>query len=166
MSERSTRRGMQPAADGDRSKLDPRGKVGTEDIRAWLIVGYKLFAELVEAKMFHDLEGRVLPLEDDEDAVGAINEIDLGVWKGPIPDVILIDISVPTISAVDIGQRLKQSQKLKNMVIILISERPPTAADIRHLWKNADADTVMSQPLPNPQEFKQVITQLLLNKHL
>ncbi len=164
MGEGSARREMQPAADGDRSKLDPRGKVGTEDIRAWMIVGYKLFMQMVEAKMFSNLGVGILPLEDDEDAIGAIDEIDQGTSMGPIPGVILIDISAPTISAVDIGQRVRQSQKLKSVVIILISANPIKIDEANHIGKSAQADTVLCQPLPDPVEFKRIVAQIRLSK--
>lgn len=154
---------MQTAVDADLSKRDPGGQVGTRDKSAWLFIGYRLFALMVIEQRYYGPNTAVLPLIDDASALQLIDEIERGIWKGPIPELALID-TPSNIPAEKIGKRIRESRQLGRIAIILVSSRPLNSQQEARLKLRTCADAVMYQPLPTPMDFRQMVAQILLDK--
>ena len=100
-----------------------------------------------------------------DDAVDWIKSVENGNYDGEIPELALLDIRLPdTISGPDVGVRLRQSEPLKDIVIVIMTAYRLTPQEERDVVRYADADYLLYKPLPRFMELENLLKSLVLQR--
>jgi CheY-like chemotaxis protein len=91
---------------------------------------------------------------DGMDAVKWIEDVDSGHAGTNLPELAILDIRLPGVSGPDIGYRLRQSPRLREIAIVLTTAYSLSPQQEREVIARADADMLMYKPLPSPLEFR------------
>lgn len=87
---------------------------------------------------------------------GAIGE---ALDKGPLPDIILLDIDLPLANGVEVGKQLKAHASTKNIPVILVSANP----FVDNLCKEAGAADFVQKPFTLKALIEKVEQNLALS---
>jgi CheY-like chemotaxis protein len=99
---------------------------------------------------------------DGEEAVAWIEEVDSGLFKGNLPELVLLDIRLPgLIGGADVGARIRKSPVLGNMGIVLNTAYRLSAEEEKQVIAKAGADRLLYKPLPQFGEFKRLLETVL-----
>lgn len=102
---------------------------------------------------------------DGEEAVRWIEDVDRGRFPGELPELAILDIRLPgTISGPMVGERLRQSQSLKQMAIVLTTAYRLSADEEEAVVKLASADRLIYKPLPKFNELKLLLEDLIAKR--
>ncbi len=97
-----------------------------------------------------------------EDAVAWIEQVDQGRAEDEIPELALVDIRLPNeLSGVEVAQRLRNSPKLKDIIVVLMTAYRMKPAQGTAVRAQAGADLLLYKPLPPIKEFRKILTGLL-----
>ncbi len=106
------------------------------------------------------VKGEAFP--DGESAMEWIEKVDAGKVSTELPELGLIDIRLPgDYSGVDVGERLRKSPKLKDMVIVLITGYHISPQVEQTFIRQTQADMFIYKPLPGFAQFRQQLEDLL-----
>lgn len=94
---------------------------------------------------------------DGSEAVAWIDDVDTGRVQGELPELAILDIRVPEVSGPEIGARLRRSQTLKNIAIVLITAYRMQPSEEEAVISQAQADMLLYKPLPRPDEFRRML---------
>lgn len=107
------------------SKQQEQSKTGAAKPRILLADDHTLVAAAL-AKLF----------EPEFEVVGRVSDgrelLDFGVTLQP--DVVILDLSMPTLNGVDAGRQLKERLPSVKVVVLTVSEDPDVAAEILRTW--------------------------------
>lgn len=93
---------------------------------------------------------------DGEEAIAWIEDVDSGRYRGELPELALVDIRLPgAIKGHLVGQRLRQSARLGEVAIVLITAFKLTPEEYTEIMTISGADDLIYKPLPKFDEFKQ-----------
>lgn len=93
---------------------------------------------------------------DGEEALAWIEDVDSERYRGELPELALLDIRLPgAIQGHQVGQRLRQSARLGEMAIVLITSFKLTPEECTEVMAISGADDLIYKPLPKFDEFKQ-----------
>jgi CheY-like chemotaxis protein len=102
---------------------------------------------------------------DGEEAVAWIDEVDKGHFTGELPELALLDIRLPgQISGPMVGERLRKSDTLGQMAIVLSTAYKLSIDEENAVVKQASADKLIYKPLPKFNELKQLLESLIAQR--
>jgi len=97
-----------------------------------------------------------------EEAISWIDNVDKGNFKDELPQLAMIDIRLPDRVTGDlVGARLRNSDMLKNTVIVLMTAYKLTPEEEGRLITRAGADLLLYKPLPRLNELKRMLFGLI-----
>jgi CheY-like chemotaxis protein len=97
-----------------------------------------------------------------EEALEWIDEVDGGEFQGELPELALLDIRLPgDISGPMVGERIRNSPTIKDIVIVLMTAYHLSAQEEQSVIERATANLLLYKPLPRLQEFEQMLRDLL-----
>jgi CheY-like chemotaxis protein len=103
---------------------------------------------------------------DGEEAVAWIDEVDRGEFKGELPELALLDIRLPgSISGPKVGERIRNSPKLRDAAIVLTTAYRLTKSEEKAVKERAGADHLLYKPLPKINELRRVLEKILVARH-
>ena len=86
---------------------------------------------------------------DGEEAVSWIEDVDNKRFQGELPELALLDIRLPgEINGPQVGERLRRSEPLRDMAIVLTTAYKLTADEEKSFIKQSGADRLIYKPLP------------------
>jgi CheY-like chemotaxis protein len=88
------------------------------------------------------------------DAMKWIEDIDAGRTETNIPELAILDIRLPGADGSEIAHRLRQSPKLKNITIVLITAYHLSPHEEKQIMAFSKADILIYKPLPAPAELR------------
>jgi CheY-like chemotaxis protein len=94
---------------------------------------------------------------DGSEAVAWIEDVDAGRVQSELPELAILDIRLPEVSGPEVGERLRESPKLRGVAIVLITAyrlQPPEEVAV---IAQAQADMLLYKPLPRPEEFRKTL---------
>jgi CheY-like chemotaxis protein len=99
-----------------------------------------------------------------EEAVDWIEDVENGHWEEELPELALLDIRMPdSISGLMVGERMRQSARLKNTVIVLMTAHKLSPSEEKEAIQQTDADLLMYKPLPGFAELERTFHDLIRN---
>lgn len=101
---------------------------------------------------------------DGGEAVTWIEDVDADRVQGELPELAILDIRLPQVSGPEVGARLRQSSKLKNMAIVLITAYRLSPDEEQAFIQQCDADMFLYKPLPTPDEFRTLLDDILAKR--
>lgn len=94
---------------------------------------------------------------DGSDAIRWIDDVDNNDVGINLPELALLDIRLPGYSGPEIGRRLRESQVLGDIAIVLMTAYSLSPRDEREAVALAGADLLLYKPLPAPYEFRELL---------
>lgn len=123
-------------------------------MRSWLVVEDEPSIYDILHIMFQMWGVEGTAYNDGEEAIAYIEDVDNGKFKGELPELAIIDIRLPgKASGVDVGARLRQSPRLGNIPIVLITAFILDRDKQLECIALSGADDFIRKPLPRPSEL-------------
>jgi CheY-like chemotaxis protein len=86
---------------------------------------------------------------DGEEAISWIDDVDNGRFQGELPELALLDIRLPgEIDGVSVGERLRNSDTLGEVAMVLTTAYKLTPDEEKAVIKKSGADRLVYKPLP------------------
>lgn len=100
-----------------------------------------------------------------EDAVDWLDDVDAGAVGVDLPQLALLDIRLPgSVSGTRVGARIRTSQRLGHIPIVLMTAYRLTPAEQEEILDEAGADLLIYKPLPNLDEFQRLMYEVLARR--
>ena len=98
---------------------------------------------------------------DGAEAVSWIEDVDKGNVTGELPELAILDIRLPEIAGPEVGARLRQSQQLGKIAIVMITAYRLTPEEEQQVITRAQADRLMYKPLPAMPELRKALDTII-----
>jgi len=98
---------------------------------------------------------------DGAEAVSWIEDVDKGNVTGELPELAILDIRLPEISGPEVGARLRQSQQLGKIAVVMITAYRLTPEEEQQVITRAQADKLMYKPLPAMPELRKALDTII-----
>lgn len=98
---------------------------------------------------------------DGAEAVNWVEDVDNGTVTGELPELAILDIRLPEISGPEVGARLRQSSRLGQIAIVLITAYRLTPEEEQAVQARAQADALMYKPLPQMEELRRRLAEII-----
>jgi len=100
-----------------------------------------------------------------EDAVNWLDDVDAGAVDVDLPQLALLDIRLPgAISGIHVGARIRASQCLGHIPIVLMTAYRLTPTQMDEALSEAGADLLIYKPLPTIDEFQRLMFDVLARR--
>ncbi|MDQ7027492.1 MAG: response regulator [Anaerolineae bacterium] len=102
---------------------------------------------------------------DGEEAVAWIEDVDNTRFQGELPELALLDIRLPgEINGVMVGERLRKSQILGEVSIVLTTAYQLTDEEQEEAISKAGADLWLPKPLPKFSELQGILEKVIAER--
>jgi CheY-like chemotaxis protein len=119
--------------------------------------------EVIEA-MFEIWGVDGVAFADGKEAVSWIDAVDKGQITGELPELVLLDIRLPTLSGPEVGARLRRSPKLRNIAIILMTAFVLSPDEEKEFVNQTQADALIYKPFPEMQTLHAMLDAYLAKR--
>ncbi len=120
----------------------------------WLLVEDDPDIRNVVAVMMQLWGENALALADGNAAWSWLDTVDRGTFKGELPDLALMDIRMPGHTGDQIAARIRQTDKLRTIPIVLMTAFTLTDGEVQSMMARAGIDHLIKKPLPDMDIFK------------
>lgn len=102
---------------------------------------------------------------DGEEAISWIEDVDNGRFQGELPELALLDIRLPgKFTGPMVGERLRKSEVLGNIPIVLSTAYKLSAQEEADYIKQAGADRLMYKPMPRFDELQRILEAVIAKR--
>ena len=102
---------------------------------------------------------------DGEEATAWIDDVDHDRFQGELPELALLDIRLPgDITGPQVGGRLRKSQVLGHVAIVLTTAFKLTKEEEVVVMKEAGADKLIYKPLPKFTELQGILENIIAQR--
>ncbi len=101
---------------------------------------------------------------DGPEAVAWVEDVDQGRVRGELPEVALLDVRLPQLSGPEVAQRLRQSARLGQIGIVLITAYRLSPEQEKNVIAEAQADLLLFKPLPALAELREMIEGVIVKR--
>lgn len=101
---------------------------------------------------------------DGPEAVAWVEDVDQGRVRGELPEVALLDVRLPQLSGPAVAQRLRQSTRLGQIGIVLITAYRLSPEQEKNVIAEAQADLLLFKPLPALAELREMIEGVIVKR--
>lgn len=120
----------------------------------WLIVEDDPEIRNLVAVMMQVWGETPLPLADGNAAWRWLDSVADGSFKGQLPELALMDIRMPGHTGDQIAARIRTTELLQHIPIILMTAFTLTESEIQSMVDRAGIDRVIKKPLPDMDDFR------------
>jgi CheY-like chemotaxis protein len=134
-------------------------------VTTWMVVEDEPdFYELV-LTIYDTLGVDGLAFTNGEEAASWIEDVDFGqlvTTNDELPQLALLDIRLPgLVSGADVSRRLRDSNVLGNMAIVLMTAYKLSSKEEQKIIDHAGCDLLLHKPLPKLTEFKRMMENVV-----
>ncbi len=90
-----------------------------------------------------------------------IEHVEAGDFDDYLPKLALLDIRLPNASGLDVAARLRQTEQLKDMAIVLMTAYHLSPEDETAALEKSGADLLMYKPLPSVIELRNILDEVV-----
>ena len=101
---------------------------------------------------------------DGAEAVSWIDDVDKGSVTGELPELAILDIRLPEVPGPEVGARLRRSERLGKVAIVMITAYRLTPEEEEQIKARAQADTLMYKPLPAMPELRRELDRIITER--
>jgi len=123
----------------------------------WLLVEDDPDIRNVVAVMMQLWGEKPLTLSDGNAAWTWLDGVVSGNFKGELPDLALMDIRMPGHTGDQIAARIRGTDRLKDIPIILMTAFSLTEAEVQNMVEHAGIDHLVKKPLPDMDDFRSTL---------
>jgi DNA-binding response OmpR family regulator len=120
----------------------------------WLIVEDDPEIRNLVAVMMQVWGETPIALPDGNAAWRWLDSIVDGTFKGELPELALMDIRMPGHTGDQISARMRETERIKHIPIILMTAFTLTESEVQSMVDRAGIDRVIKKPLPDMDEFR------------
>ncbi len=131
----------------------------------WMLVEDEIDIRNVVKVMFQVWGHKTLEFSNGRDAVAFIESVDNGTFAGDLPEFMLSDIRMPGPNGNEIAQRMRKSEKLGEIPIILMTAYQLTEGQQDEMRTNDGVNRIIFKPLPDFDRLFKIITDVISNKY-
>jgi len=126
----------------------------------WLLVEDDGDIRNVVAIMMTVWGEKPLAFPDGTSAWAWLDSVASGSYPGELPSLALMDIRMPGYTGDKLAARIRQTDSLKNIPIILMTAFSLTEAEINAMREQSGIDHLINKPLPDMDVFKSTIYRI------
>jgi CheY-like chemotaxis protein len=130
-------------------------------VPTWMAVEDEADISEVVMSMFEAWGFSGLCFSDGNEAIAWIDQVDAGLVNEELPELAMIDIRLPTSSGPKIGARIRNSKKLGNIAVVLITAYRLNHAEQAQILLESDADSIIYKPLPDMPQLRSTLDNIL-----
>jgi CheY-like chemotaxis protein len=93
-----------------------------------------------------------------------IDEVRDGTYQDELPELALLDIRMPGPTGDQIAGRLRQTEGLKDMAIVMMTAFTLPGDEYKKVMETSGADKLIYKPLPGMDELKQILDDTLATR--
>jgi CheY-like chemotaxis protein len=123
----------------------------------WLLVEDDPDIRNVVAVMMQLWGEKPLALSDGNAAWSWLDGVAAGTFKGELPELALMDIRMPGHTGDQIAARIRTTERLNNIPIILMTAFTLTEAEVQNIVERAGIDHLIKKPLPDMDDFRSTL---------
>jgi CheY-like chemotaxis protein len=101
---------------------------------------------------------------DGAEAIAWIEDVDKGNVAGELPELAILDIRLPEVPGPEVGARLRRSDRLGKMAIVMITAYRLSPEEEEQVKARAQADALMYKPLPAMPELRKALDQIITKR--
>ncbi|MHB8626933.1 MAG: response regulator [Aggregatilineales bacterium] len=120
----------------------------------WLLVEDDPDIRNVVAVMMQLWGEKPLALSDGNAAWSWLDGVIAGTYKGELPELALMDIRMPGHTGDQIAARIRVTERLKNIPIILMTAFTLSETEVQNMVERAGIDHLVKKPLPDMDDFR------------
>ncbi len=98
-----------------------------------------------------------LPFPDGRTAWAWLDSVESGAYQGELPELALMDIRMPGYNGDEIAARIRQTEPLKHIPIVLMTAFTLSEAEIAEMQRRAGFDQLINKPLPELDRLQQLL---------
>jgi CheY-like chemotaxis protein len=126
---------------------------------SWLLVEDEADIRMFVSTMMQFWGENPVALVDGHAAWKWLDGVEAGT-ASDIPELALMDIRMPGHTGDQIAARIRQTERLKNIPIILMTAFSLTDAEVNEMKERAGIDHLIKKPLPEMDEFKAILYRI------
>lgn len=126
----------------------------------WMLVEDELDIHDVILSMFEIWGVAGESFTEGPDAIQWINKIDQGRVER-LPQLALVDIRLPTDSGIDVSARIRRSDYISQIPIVLMTAYHLSPQEEIDVMRRSGADELIYKPLPDMDELREIFYQVL-----
>lgn len=131
-------------------------------MRTWMVVEDEPDLYEMVLAMYDVLGVDGVSFTNGEEFFEWVEEVEGGYFREELPEFGLLDIRLPgDIDGVQVGERIRSSPVMKDMVIVLMTAYQLSPKEERHVMDRTGADMLIYKPLPRLGEFSHMVQELL-----
>ncbi|MBI5931721.1 MAG: response regulator [Chloroflexi bacterium] len=131
----------------------------------WMLVEDELDIRNVVKVMFQVWGHSVLEFSNGRDAVAFIESVDNGTFAGDLPVFMLSDIRMPGPNGNEIAHRMRESEKLGKIPVILMTAFQLSESEQMEFRTKDGVNRIIFKPLPDFDKFHNMIMEVLNGKY-
>ena len=128
---------------------------------SWMLVEDEEDIRNIVKVMFQVWGYSVIEFSNGNDAVAYIESVDKGEQKGELPALLLSDIRMPGPNGNEIANRMRRSEKLGKIPIILMTAYQLSESEQMAYRTNDGVNRIIFKPLPDFDKFNQMIMEVV-----
>ncbi len=101
---------------------------------------------------------------DGAEAITWIEDVDKGTVAGELPELAILDIRLPEVPGPEVGARLRKSERLGKMAIVMITAYRLSPEEEEQVKARAQADALMYKPLPAMPELRRSLDHIITRR--
>jgi CheY-like chemotaxis protein len=98
-----------------------------------------------------------LPFPDGRAAWAWLDSVENGSYQGELPELALMDIRMPGHTGDEIAARIRQTEPLKHIPIILMTAFTLSESEVAEMQKRTGFDHLISKPLPELDSLQRLL---------
>lgn len=98
-----------------------------------------------------------LPFPDGRAAWAWLDSVENGTYTGELPELALMDIRMPGHTGDEIAARIRQTEPLKHIPIILMTAFTLSETEIAEMQRRVGFDHLINKPLPELDRLQQLL---------
>lgn len=103
-----------------------------------------------------------IAFKSGEEVLNWIETVESGEVDNHLPKLALLDIRLPNASGLEIAARLRQTESLKDMAIVLMTAYHLSPEDEKAALEKSGADLLMYKPLPSVIELRNILDEIVM----
>ncbi|MEQ8675073.1 MAG: response regulator [Aggregatilineales bacterium] len=130
----------------------------------WLIAEDEADIRNLVAMMCQVWGNNPMTYESGQKVWDMLDEIDAGTYKGILPDFALMDIRMPGRRGNELSKRIRQTEPIKNIPIVLMTAFVLSDEDMQMMKREFGIDHVINKPLPDFDQLKLILDKVIASR--
>jgi CheY-like chemotaxis protein len=129
--------------------------------KVWLIVEDDAPIRMMLSAMVMLWDKVPLAFEDGYRAMTWLDQVQVGLYKLPLPELALLDVRMPGPQGYDIAHRMRYMADTARVPVVMMTAYHLTADEQLVIKNKARPDLMLRKPLPSPSELQKTLNELI-----